>query len=947
MPLPAALRQFSLQTGLQVGHLPDPRAKQTTHVRPLNGRYTAEAALAELLAGSGLSFKRVNDRTIAIVAVASKPAPRDGVSTGDEPPGRKPKGEPYLAAAASGSEGHSGTYRVEEEIFVTVSRLKNPGGEGPAPITTLDDETIEQMAASTVPDMLEYVPQQPYNRMEGYRVTGAQYAEIRGLAVDTTLVLINGRRTSPTATSVTLNAFDLNSIAVPAVERIEVLSDSASAIHGADAMGGVVNIILKKEMREPVIDLKYGLAQGGADEHRASLSGGLARERWRVGAVLDYFERDYLLGAQRDRWNNQDFRRYGGADLRVAAANPGNIYSPTPANLPGLPSSVAAVPAGSSGVGLMPGDFLATAGQQNRDSLYRLRSIVPATHRTSLMAFGELGLPRGLTAFGEFLYADRSTTFQFEPVALMRVPVPASNAFNPFGVPVAASYLLTGIGPRRVTVDTDLYRTVGGLRGALGSWDWEVSALWTDEDGATTKRNEVDAERLAAALRASDPQLALNVFQDGPGGSPALLASLVTEPREGSFSAAGKQVSAFLRGTMLTLPSGPVDAVVGAEWRKEDVRVEEAISLAHGRKVSAAFAELRVPVVGAQTSLPMMKSLSLSLAARLDEYDDFGSTFNPQYGVVWQPTADLALRASYGASFRPPSLFELHAPETVMPALLPDRRRHGEIASFDVVSRGNPDLDPTRAHSLTAGIVVTPTALSGMRVAMTYWRVQLTDRVTGLPAELILTNEDRFGDRVRRAAPTLDDLAADQPGRLLSVNVSRANLGASETDGIDLEAAHAWNTDVGQFTPRLAATWVHTFETSDAPGASLVDRVGRASSLGTIPRWRAVASLGWSRDALGLSTTVSHVPSYQDTIASAPTGRTIAPQTTVDVQASLDLDALLDQQSFWRGFRLTAGVLNLFNAEAGFSESAGPHGYDTSQGDLKQRFGYIKISKKF
>ncbi len=98
-------------------------------------------------------------------------------------------------------------------------------------------------------DVLRYTPQQPFTRAEHYYANGAQYSQMRGIGVDTTLILINGRRAVPTSNSLTLNAFDLNSIPLAAVERIEVLSDSASAIYGADAMGGVINVVLKKKSR--------------------------------------------------------------------------------------------------------------------------------------------------------------------------------------------------------------------------------------------------------------------------------------------------------------------------------------------------------------------------------------------------------------------------------------------------------------------------------------------------------------------------------------------------------------------------------------------------------------------------------------------------------------------------------------------------------------------------
>src|SRR5690606_20172009 len=129
-------------------------------------------------------------------------------------------------------------YGNVNEILVTGSRISDIG-EGPAPVRVYNREYIDRLGVSSVAGVAGYFTQQPFSFGEWAQRTGAQHFQMRGLGVDTTLVLINGRRAPPSATSVTLNAFDLNTIPLTAVERIEVMSDSASAIYGADAIGGV------------------------------------------------------------------------------------------------------------------------------------------------------------------------------------------------------------------------------------------------------------------------------------------------------------------------------------------------------------------------------------------------------------------------------------------------------------------------------------------------------------------------------------------------------------------------------------------------------------------------------------------------------------------------------------------------------------------------------------
>ena len=174
------------------------------------------------------------------------------------------------------AQEHPASARVElEEIVVTGSRLR---ASGSSTVTVFDRARIEELGASSVPDLLKYLPQQPFARGESSRFGGAQFVELRGIGADMTLVLINGRRAVTSAPQIASNAFDLNTLPISAIERIEVLSDGASAVYGADAVGGVVNIVLKRAIDEPQLDLRYGTARHGAEERRASLGAGMSSE---------------------------------------------------------------------------------------------------------------------------------------------------------------------------------------------------------------------------------------------------------------------------------------------------------------------------------------------------------------------------------------------------------------------------------------------------------------------------------------------------------------------------------------------------------------------------------------------------------------------------------------------------------------------------------------------
>lgn len=961
LPIIEALKEFTTQTGLLISFWPDAQTDQNRLVGPLRGKFTAEVALTRLLAESGLIYRRTNERSLVVMAPSLLGVPRNGVTGSDQDRSRLAEGQPYLqkknsspvpsmtAVGRSGSGAVIGDPLVDpvDEVIVIGTRIERTG-EGPAPVQVFTRQTIDALGATSIPDVLRYTPQQPFTRAEHYYGNGAQYSQMRGIGVDTTLILINGRRAVPTSNSLTLNAFDLNSVPLAAVDRIEVLSDSASAIYGADAMGGVINVVLKKEIPQPVLDLQYGGAEGGADMLRASFSAGYQTERLRTSVIFDYYQRDFLMGAERDRWRNQDYTRYGGVDYRSAAGMPGTVSSLRGDNLPGLSSSFAMVPEGSSGLGLTPQDFASTAGVRNRTSTFTTLSIVPEVEQQSVALFAEYDLTPSLTAFAEALYTERSAISQEALYSVQGAVVPATNPFNPFHQPVLVDFLLDGVQAPRFEHNMNRARGAFGLRGQLGAgWQWDVAAVASTETNHALSTIQVDPARVNAALAETDPTRALNPFVDGPAGSPELLASLMGSDADRHFSR-GRQVSAFLRGELFELPAGSVQAVLGGEWRDEEmVYDDETLPVDNGRDVRAAFTEVRVPLLGAN-AFGLDPVLSMSLAARLDDYSDFGSSVNPQLGLMWRPVEDILFRASYSTSFRPPSLFELHAPRTTVNyAGIRDPARNDASSTVTFVAGGNPNLQPIEADSMTAGFVLTPSAMPGLRLLANYWRINTDHRVTFLHFSSLLANEAVFRDRVLRAEPTQADIEAGIPGRLLQLDISRMNFGRLTTSGIDLEAKYEMSTRWGDFAPRVSATWIDEFTSVDVPGVAPVRRVGIANVTGSIPRWRVVGSLGWNRNGLGLSTTVDWLPGYMDANLNGPTGRRLPSRALIDVQASFAVDELMGSGPLWDDLKVQLGVKNVLDETAPFSDIGLSLGFDSSQGDLVGRFSYLRLSKGF
>lgn len=888
----AVLDQFAKQTGIQLGGQLDSSENSADELGPFVGEATADEAMTALLKNTDLSYTWLDQSTIRVFpTVVGLPHSEDN----------------------------------RQEVVVTGTRLM--GSEiSPAPIRVYGRAQIERYGVATIAGLSRYLTQQPFAFGEGYFLSNSQFFQMRGLGVDTTLVLVNGRRMSPSANSIALNAVDLNNIPVSAIDRVEVLSDAASAIYGADAIGGVINVILKDAIQDPELNLHYGSADGGGRQRGGAVSLGFDNPRFKSTLVLDYHETAPLMGNARDLWSNQDYRRFGGRDYRVRTTNPGNVYSVTGGPLPGLSSSHAAVPLEARGM-LSSDDFIGTDGATNLESSFRHWSITPQSHRASAYATAEYSLGPELSLFEEVLAVTSDVTTPGPPPSLNRQVVPTSNPFNPFGTQVAVDYSFAGMAPVSYVYESDLLRLVAGARGVIGQWDWEFMNLVHREDGSRTTRGNVDVARVDAAVASEDPQTALNLFSDGPGGTPELLESLLAPPQRAGSHFSSAQVSAFVRGPMFGVGEREAQLVVGAEWRHDAAGFFESNNpIDADREIASAFLEAR---------LPLLSKLTLKLAARGDRYGDGESIWNPQYGLTWQPTHDWHLRAAFGTSFRPPSLSELYMPTFQPYWLIPDPRRGGEVSSVRMVSGGNPDLEAVTAHSFTAGFVFNSSQAPGLRLGGNYWRVVMENRILVPSYQSLLDSENESIGLIERDAPTEKDLAEGWAGRLRSIDLRRLNFGYLETSGIDLDASLQIRDS---FQLNLGLTWVREFLSRDLNPILPLQRVGIANIQGTIPAWRAVGSLAWRRMDFGASTTATLVASYHDAdVWEGPLPRQIGSQFLLDVQAWAGLS----------GSIVTFGARNVLDRAPEFANAGASFGYDASQSELTRRIFYCRLSKRF
>jgi iron complex outermembrane receptor protein len=701
-------------------------------------------------------------------------------------------------------------------------------------------ERIEQSGQSTVADFLATLPEVSLNSPEN--TTGFQTVRLRGAIFGAVLVLVNGHRTIPvTGGAAPFGFFDLRTIPLSLVERIEILPTGSSAIYGGDALGGVVNIVLRSNFTGAEVGGGYKWAKN-THEWLGWAGGGWKAGDLSLSIMGTYSESTALSGMARDITNNPDMRRFGGPNLgNQFFGAPANVSSVS-GNLPGLNSSFAAVPVGSTGIGLTPADFAATAGTQNTGSFTRYQSLIPESRRSGIFASASYSFGPTLEVFAELLATKYTPHFASTPPFLQFASVPESNPFNPFGTMVNVSGVVQGAeGFPRLTLEDELVQPLVGARGSLGAWEWQTTALHSRDGGSQILTGQPNAALLSAALASSDPTRALNPFVDGPMASPSILASIYSNVLTTNYSADATVVDAFARGPLLQLPAGPLNALLGAEY--EDDTFERGFKAT--RHAKAVFGELRVPLLTTGDRGEKREVLAVQGAARYDDYSDFGTKTTWQAGVEFRPDQSVLLRGTHATAFKPPTLYNLHAPLLSFPDVVNDPLRNGETVAVQAIQGGNPALQPITGTSSTLGFVWSPRQVRDLNVSMTGWWTRLENPINfPISSQFLVDNEDIFPGRVIRApAPP------GAVGQIVAVDLTYLNAGTMHESGIDGSVDWKFRTGIGEFAPAVAATYLTKYEGSTTAGSPSVDRRSKASQDGVFaPKWKGIASIGWTPD---------------------------------------------------------------------------------------------------
>lgn len=804
-----------------------------------------------------------------------------------------------------------------EGVEVVGSRIPRAEGEGAVPVTVVDRARIEASGATRIAELLARLPYFSFggfdDRVDSVEfLNGSSALSLRGLGPSATLVLLNGRRLVPYGVALEDGgAFvDLNSLPLAAVERIEILRDGASAIYGADALAGVVNIVLREDFSGVEAAVSSGArTRGDARRRSASLAAGRGRpgaDRFNVFGVAEVLSQEGLPSTARRFARSADQRANGGSDNREREGSPptlrfpGGAYEPAP----GCPAD--RIRAATPG----PGEECAFD-----PALFSF--LTPDVARADVLLVGKYRLP-AVSVFLEASAGRTRTTRQFSP-APASVRLPAEAATNPFGRAVDVFFRVPEAGPRsqRATVDAD--RVVAGASDASGGWDWEIAGGVNRIGTDLRLTGHLRRAALETAVRseAFDP---LSTTRDPRSVEPLKVA---TRDR---FDSELRFVQARVGGELARLAHGPLGAVFGVETRRErfstrldpatrsgDIAGESIVLLEDGgaaRRVSAAFAE---------TSARPWEAVEVRLAARFDRYPVFGGELSPKATIGWQAAPAWSVRLSAGRGFLPPALYQIHQPpyaqeeEIRDPSRCPVTRLADDcVRTVPYYLAGNRALQPERSRQASGGLAWAPDEATSF--SLDAWQVDHRNKIT-LAEEHFLEQEALFPGHVIRAPAAPADVALGIPGPIVGLRDAYINLARRSARGIDVEARIARPLPgLGKLTLVGMTSWQRSFRSQLAAGAPFAELAGSDGR----PRMRAQVTAAWEAGAWEAEIAWRHVGGYRYEDAVAARARRAASWSPLDLHAS------------WRapgGVRLALTVTNLFDRDPPYRSDRAA-GYD-------------------
>ncbi|MBC7384966.1 MAG: TonB-dependent receptor [Cryobacterium sp.] len=780
-----------------------------------------------------------------------------------------------------------------EKIEVTGSHIKRIDTEGVSPVTTITRKELEKTGYNSIGDVLRDSNVNSFGSMReasGSNAAGNAEVNLRGLGSSNTLVLLNGQRLPSDAVT---GAVDLNMIPMAAVERVEILKDGASAIYGSDALGGVVNIITRRDFTGNEVNVSQMVPQmkGGA-KGEASIVNGVNGEKFNIVNVLQVRNNARVYSKDRD-WTSHNISNTGSPGSYRNGSTPWKADPNCP------PSKLVTTPSGTFCT-FNTSDFSTELPELKQigalsEANYELNSTTKLHARLS-----------GTYRVVKWSYAPAPGTFT--------IPGANTGNLNPSGGPLPGTtpgadldvrYRLTDLGTRDSEVNTYGYNALVGSTHQLSStWELDLSAAHNIVD---TSDKGVNGYALQSILDADIAGGRFNPF--GLPGSKGSLDNARYVPEEHTRS----QLSAVevkASGEIGKIGERPIGLAVGTsavyQKYKDSFDSESVSGNVFGNAGSSGGGQRNSQAFYTEFSIPVTEKLELQAAGRYDHYSDFGSTFNPKGAFLLHATKDLLFRGSVGTGFKAPLMQELYAatsdgnPTFIDAVACKSEQAAGGAtpsclpAQYSVTSSGNSGLKQQTSLSYNLGTVyqINPALSFG-----TDFFITKTKNVVGIDyadltkAERDGVNVGQYGIIVNRTAGYIDSIVAPLQ-----------NLASQEVSGLDFSVGY----QIGNLRLSTDHSQMLYFREEGFPGSGMKDRLGENGR----PSWRN-------------ATTANYVLNPRNSVAL--TALTISGhEKAVKEQGNLSHYTALDLQYVYAtksSGAFTLGIRNLLNTTPPLDDS--------------------------
>jgi len=873
---------------------------------------------------------------------------------------------------------------AQQRVEITGSSIKRVADEGALPLQIITSDDIRQLGLTSAEALVRTLGANAANvdnatsrnnvfGAEQDRLTGgSSFANLRGLGPTGTLVLLNGRRVSTHGMSG--GAVDLNAIPLAAIERVEVLKDGASAIYGTDAIGGVINFILRNDMRGVTAEFTGSTpqAKGGGETRRLSLTGGwgslekdgvnmLASVTIDRNDILRGIDRDWATGYQPARGLTPDTTSAPHANIIGAAGTalgttgstigPSDPLKYTNLNLLAIQGQCQALP---FGVPLADNvAFWDKFGYTTANSKYRCATdygrqfmLTPPVDSVNYVARSNFKLSPTATAFAEVVGSRTDVLAEFTPYqfsttsnAITHYPVNGPHYLNMknFGAndfdptkPIAYRLRMSDWGYRTLENRSENLRIATGMEGEVGKYNYKLGLSRGTAEGSS---NMVDGyaytQKLIDALASGKINPFLMPGQKQSQAAIDLIESTKARGRLFGGKTSVVQADGVISGELAKAPAGMIDFALGFDIRKESYEFSGSQNFNCVSTFTTANAALSNSVMGCpgnpsspdrsrdiralygELLVPFHKSFQVQLAVRHDDYSDFGGTTNPKIAFKFQPSQNFLIRGSANTGFRAPTPQQLYLGQSTL-AL---------TGTFNDPEKCPADPNQCNRSSL-------PYRAGGNPTLKPETSQQVGLGAVFAPAKNLQFSADywqvKLDDRIRSLSPTFmitnyalfkDSFIRTPSGAVDYIQAGWVNAADSETRGIDFSMSHNVNMAGGRISTLVNATRMISHKERLTAAAPLIEYVGQWTSTTLYLPWKVFASVGFKQGNWNSTLSMDYKDGYMDEDMSGYDS-TPLPRRKVSSYTTFNL---FSTYTVSKSATITARIINLLDRQPPFT----------------------------